>query len=103
MSTPRLEETILSGTSVRSPYYFNGRLLSAEDLAAEHAAALARERSLGRALGAGVSQGLEVRRQTTSPSSSVVTVSKGVAFNRCGEIVELCEDITLLLEKPAAA
>ncbi len=104
MSTPRLEETILSGTSVRSPYYFNGRLLSAEDLAAEHAASLARERSLGRALGTGISHGLEVRLvETPSGTTSTVSVTKGLALNRCGHAVELCEDISLILEKPAAS
>ncbi len=103
-TTSRLEQTILSGGSIRSPYYFNGRLLSAEDLSAEHAATVARERGIARAIGSGVSYGLDVRLdESVSPPAAQVTVSRGLAINRCGETVELCDDATLLLEKPSGA
>ncbi|MFM7100253.1 MAG: hypothetical protein ACKO3N_03680, partial [Verrucomicrobiota bacterium] len=103
MSTPpRLEQTILSGGSIRSPFYFNGRLLSAEDLSAEHSASLARESRLGRALGSGVSFGLDVQRDAEAPPQvAQVTVSRGLAINRGGETIELSEDIPLRLERPA--
>lgn len=103
MSTPRLEEIILSGRSVRTPFYFNGRLLSAEDLGAEHDAALARERSLARSIGAGVVHGLTVRADGAAANgAAIVTVTPGLALNRCGQAVELCDEVSLTLERPAS-
>ena len=60
---------------MRWPNYVNGRLLTADDLAAEQSATMSREqRWLGAAIGPGVVEGLEV---TGSPGSQALQVSAG--------------------------
>ncbi len=103
MPNHTLDEVILGAASARSPYYFNGRLLTAEDLWAEHDAGLARERSLGRIDGSGVALGLDVSLSSSATASPIVVrITRGLALNRCGQVIELCEDITLALERPSA-
>jgi hypothetical protein len=73
--------------------FFNGRLLSGEDMAAEQQANRAGRRLLGKALGAGVAYGLEVIRTVgAADTDPYVTVQPGLALNEDGQ--------TLLLEKP---
>jgi len=100
MSNPTLEALVLSAASVRSPYFFNGRLLSREDLAAEHTALRSHDRQLGRVLGSGVACGFAIEEKSRN-SPVTVTVSAGLALNECGTVIELAEDILLELKKPA--
>src|SRR5215218_8594504 len=73
--------------------FFNGRLLSAEDLTVEQSANRAQARHLGVAIGTGVSYGLEVRRTEPPPGSKTkdlqVEVKAGLALNDCGEVLHL--------------
>src|SRR5512139_1147004 len=101
MSTFDLITPILE-RGIRSTNFFNGRLLSAEDLRTEQGANRQQHGQLGRAIGDGVAFGLEVSRSTAvSPSlpgtSSVVRVTAGMAVNRKGQALELPEDVDVAL------
>ena len=71
---------------VRWPHYVNGRLLTAQDLAATQAAVLARESWLGSMVGAGVAHGFEV---TGSSGTTVLQVSPGTGVCLGGTAVHL--------------
>ena len=93
------------GGGIRTVNFFNGRLLTGEDLTREQQAnGLARLR-LGRAIGDGVAHGFEV---TVAPGTSnvrpVVRVTAGLAVNREGRALELPADTELRLtrERPGA-
>jgi hypothetical protein len=106
----QLNQAILTG-GIRSTNFFNGRLLSGEDMTTEQAAILERACRLGQAVGSGVAWGLEVQMKTTSingspptSASPVLTVSAGLAINRCGQPVKLTNavDVTLVRQSAAA-
>src|SRR6185369_7493917 len=94
---------ILEGC-IRSTNFFNGRLLSGEDMSAEQAAISERFCRLGQAVGAGVAYGLQVevkkaaageaRDEKTSP---VLTIKPGLAVNRCGQAVKLANPVDVAL------
>ncbi|MFB6247924.1 MAG: hypothetical protein ABEL97_05070 [Salinibacter sp.] len=65
--------------------FFNGRVLTAEDLQTEQAAHATERRRLGRALGTGVLRGLSVQRA----SDTTVTVQSGQGLAPSGRVVEL--------------
>ncbi|HKJ92858.1 MAG TPA: hypothetical protein VJ957_06805, partial [Longimicrobiales bacterium] len=93
------------GGGIRDPYFFNGRLLSAEDMGALQKAEVQRLRRIGRVLGAGVAFGLDVRLNDTSTAEQpVLSVTPGVALDHRGEALELPEavDVTLLRDEPAS-
>ena len=79
--------------------YFNGRLLSSEDLARDQRAHRDARRRLGQAVGDGVAIGLEVFEASgqTSASSPVITVQPGVAVNRKGHALSLAHAVDLRL------
>jgi hypothetical protein len=85
---------------LKSIKFFNGRLLSAEELTTEQRANGRAHERLGRALGDGVVRGLEVSAQllTTPPT---VTVQAGLAFNRAGQAVRLGNTTLVGLYAPA--
>lgn len=88
--TTRLEEAFTAADSIRSVNFFNGRLLTGEDLRREQLAEQARLARLGEATGAGVVRGLEVERVFGSPPEQpVVTVKAGAAVARSGLVLEL--------------
>lgn len=78
---------------VALPNFFNGRILSAEDLRLVLTADRRHRSLLGRALGPGVATGLRVTRSTSSGSAGVVRVSEGVAVNSRGETIDLPADL----------
>jgi hypothetical protein len=84
---------------LRSTHFFNGRLLSAEDLALEQNRSHEVGRRLGRAIGAGVARGLEVYQTpgTSTPSSPSVTIRAGLAISPRGEALGLSSDTELSL------
>ena len=85
MPTPtELNIPILEGGLERIPF-FNGRVLTAEDLSTEQAANAQERRRLGRALGTGVIDGLFVRKT----SDKTVTVEPGLGLAPSGQMVEL--------------
>ncbi|HLM66271.1 MAG TPA: hypothetical protein VK358_02035 [Longimicrobium sp.] len=95
MSTELLEPVVNDG--VRLTHFFNGRVLTAEDLRREQDAARDRHRGLAGAVGEGVVRGLEVaplRRDLPAPT---VRITAGLAFNRDGDPVDLPRDVELRL------
>ncbi|HLA64803.1 MAG TPA: hypothetical protein VK610_10280, partial [Rhodothermales bacterium] len=78
---------------LRRIHYFNGRVLTAEDLAVEQTTLRERDRRLGRALGTGVVEGLEVAAAATPRPS--VTIAAGLALNPEGEALVLAKPVTI--------
>lgn len=98
MSNQFLEANFNGG--LQAPHYFNGRLLSAEDLQADQSATLMHESWLGRASGYGVIEGLMV---TQVRGTASVQITAGTGLNRVGQFIRLPNDIILsLLQQPAA-
>jgi hypothetical protein len=84
--------------------FFNGRLLTGDDLRNEQVAQEARLARLGRVIGEGVAGGLDVREDaaTSTARNPAVTVTAGVALSRSGLALELATSIDLALARPAA-
>src|SRR5690242_6690299 len=100
----QLQQPLLSG-GLRSVNFFNGRLLSAEDLSQDQSANRQAHQYLGQAIGAGVASGLEVREKTgvSTRTAPVVTVAAGLAVNRLGQALPLAEATDIALVRPAVA
>jgi hypothetical protein len=96
MSAVELLQPLLGGGLQRNNF-FNGRLLSAEDLRAEQEAERRQQAHLARAAGDGISWGLGVKLLSAGASSPRVTVSKGVALNRLGDVLHLPSDAEVTL------
>jgi hypothetical protein len=93
---------------IRNNYFFNGRLLSAEDLREEQVANSEARRRLGLAIGEGVASGLYVSEAgdgISTRSAPVVTVTSGLAINRRGSMLVLNEatDVSLVRPTPPGA
>src|SRR5437667_104216 len=90
MTTRNLAEAILD-SGIRSIHFFNGRLLSGEDLSQEQDANQEERRRAGQAWGEGVAFGLEVAETTgiSAKDAPVVTVEAGLAVNRGGPTLAL--------------
>ena len=100
MSTRQLSEVITSG-GIRSINFFNGRLLSAEDMTQEQGTRRDADALLGRSLGAGIACGLEVSGAASSGAVPVVTVQAGLAINAMGQALRLSDAVDLSLVRPA--
>jgi hypothetical protein len=96
-----LLQPLLAG-GIQRNHFFNGRLLSAEDLRAEQDASREQARSLALGLGEGVATGLDVLPAPASPPSATPTlrITAGVGFNRLGDPLRLAQDGTLRLVPP---
>lgn len=83
--------------------YFNGRLLSGEDLGRDQIANREARRRIGQAIGHGVAFGLEVFESPggSSKSAPVLTVQPGTAIARDGHTLSLGRSIDLQLVRPA--
>ncbi|MFL6254447.1 MAG: hypothetical protein ACJ74T_05470 [Pyrinomonadaceae bacterium] len=81
------------GGGVRSVNFFNGRVLSGEDLSDEQEAQRRARRLLGRGVGEGVAFGFEVSEAAESSTTQfpVITVEPGIAVNRSGQTLRLGE------------
>lgn len=78
--------------------FFNGRLLSAEDLKTESRANHDTQRRLGRSIGDGVIAGLVVREASGSTAAApIVTVTAGLAIDRRGNPIRLAADTDVSL------
>jgi hypothetical protein len=86
---------------LKSIKFFNGRLLSGEDLTTEQDANRRAHERLGRAIGDGVVDGLEVTAQP-SANAPTVTVQAGLAINRAGNAVRLVNATDVALYASAA-
>lgn len=91
-STP-LNTPILEDGLERIPF-FNGRVLTAEDLQTEQKGNAEERRRLGRGLGTGVLEGLSVRRGSGDPPTTVV-VERGLGLAPSGRVVELPQRATV--------
>jgi hypothetical protein len=96
MSTIYLEEPLTAG-GIQTINFFNGRLLSGEDLTHEQAMNLLGQRRLGKAIGTGVAFGLEVEKNEgqKTTSSPVLSVKHGLAVNPEGQSLWVQNDIEL--------
>src|SRR5687768_1196782 len=110
MRTTDLLKPYLEDDALRSTNFFNGRLLTAEDLRREQSVRREWERRLGDAMGDGIAFGLEVEATAVaSGEPPTITVSAGAAINREGSMVCLQHDVEVSLregtgsEAPAGA
>lgn len=96
-------QTPILNNLTRSVNFFNGRLLTGEDLTAEQQTNRAAHNMLGQAIGSGVVYGLEVSQSVklSSPQTPVLTVTKGLAINRGGAQLLLAADTDVSLIRPA--
>jgi hypothetical protein len=93
MTTLELLDPMLRG-GIRNTHFFNGRLLTAEDLRAEQQANRQRHQQLGLAIGAGVVEGFDVRLAPSGNAAKpVLRVAKGLAITRKGAVLALAEDV----------
>jgi hypothetical protein len=104
MSATELDQPVVDG-GIASVNFFNGRLLTGEDLSREQRAATERGRRLGRALGTGVACGLEVAEAlgVSSRNRPVLRVEPGLAVNADGTALELADRTDVLLVRDTAA
>ncbi|HVF41421.1 MAG TPA: hypothetical protein VM936_00325 [Pyrinomonadaceae bacterium] len=104
MNRVDLLEPLLDG-GIANTNFFNGRLLSAEDLRAEQKAGRRQRAQLGVAVGEGVVDGLWVERAATGGElAAVLRVSAGLALNRGGQPLALPADTEVaLVRAPDAA
>lgn len=93
MPTVDLHEALLTD-GLRHPYFFNGRVLTAEALQAEQTAQHTHTRRLGQSLGTGVVRGLEVRIGQATGKQPTVIVTAGLAMNRAGQVLAVPDSVT---------
>src|ERR671928_2086509 len=98
MDAKQLTEAITDG-GIFSTNFFNGRLLSGEDLTREQEANRAARQRLGQAIGAGIAYGLEVAKPegVDTRLTPMVRVEAGMAVNARGETLVLKEPTQLSL------
>lgn len=97
-------QTAVQGSELRSVNFFNGRLLTGDDLSREQDAQRATRLALGRAIGTGVACGLEVSVADNSrPAAPTVLVEAGLATNHLGQTLSLpCRTEVSLGTPPAS-
>lgn len=93
----KLSEPILDNASDSGNFFsnfFNGRLLTADALKADQLANRQQRRLLGRAVGDGVVEGLDVTIVSAGGvgTQPVVAVTKGLALSRSGQVLQLHTD-----------
>src|SRR5262249_60390177 len=86
MDVAQLLEPVLSG-GIKDTHFFNGRILTADDLRTMQTAARQHDAQLGRAIGDGVAYGLEVSVGSIDSSTGRVAlaITAGLAFNGVGQ------------------
>lgn len=104
MSATELLQPILDG-GIRYVKFFNGRLLSGEDLSDEQAANREGRKRLGQSLGEGVALGLEVSEAAglSKRDAPVLTINAGMAVNRQGQTLKLAAPNSLSLIRQSIA
>jgi hypothetical protein len=103
MTLTQLRTPILDG-GIKSINFFNGRLLSGEDLSQEKAANKQARQQLGQTSGDGIAYGLEVKETSgqSTKQSPIVTVNAGLALNRLGQTLPLAQAVDVALVRPPA-
>jgi hypothetical protein len=102
MSTTALLTPIVDG-AIRSIKFFNGRLLTGEDLTTEQTANREARNRVGVAVGDGVVSGLEVSINQAVTSPPTVTVQPGLAVNRHGKPLRLSAPVDVTLVQSASS
>jgi hypothetical protein len=99
VSTQTLGNPVLSGSALRWINFFNGRLLTGDDLRGEQSTLRARLQQHGLLTGTGVAYGLEVQETagTSTPQNPVVTVAGGLAGSPSGLALWLPSSVDLSL------
>ena len=98
-----LQQPVLDD-ALHSINFFNGRLLSARDLTLEQSAYREADRRLGRAMGDGIADGLEVSiAPDSSKSAPTVRVEAGLAVNRRGDALALPSRTDVALVRSSTA
>lgn len=97
-----LQEPIATD-GIRTVNFFNGRLLTGNDMSREQAARRAADARIGLALGDGVASGLEVTYAglVAPDKRPAVTIAPGIAVNRLGHTLCLTQSIELALSRAA--
>ncbi len=95
-------QTPILNSRTRSINFFNGRLLTGDDLTAEQQANRAAHALLGQAAGWGIVYGLEVQEsaQLSTVQAPVLNIRKGLAVNRRGVTLLLTDDADISLVRP---
>jgi hypothetical protein len=103
VSAQGLDQPVVSASALRSVNFFNGRLLTGDDLQREQATNQARLARVGRADGEGVAYGLEVtpRPAASTNARPVVQIAPGLALSRSGIALELSAPVEVSLLHPA--
>src|SRR6185503_6560377 len=99
MSTAELLKPILE-SGIRSVNFFNGRLLTGEDMSREQLANREARKLIGQAVGDGIAYGFEVAKTPGAGTAPRLTVQPGLALNRCGEALRLASAADLSLVRP---
>src|SRR2546421_500500 len=86
-------------SELRAVNFFNGRFVSGEDLTEEQNAQRAAHQFLGRAIGDGVVDGLEIAESAfdSTAQAPLLAVRAGTAVNRRGEVLRLPADMLVRL------
>lgn len=102
MSSLKLLEPLLD-EGIRTTNYFNGRILSAEDLRVDQAATRTRDTLLGQALGMGVVKGLKVSVLQAGGTAPILAITAGLALAEDGQVLELPSSVELELARVEVA
>jgi len=96
----QLQQPVTDG-AIRAVRFFNGRLLTANDLTRQQQARREADRYLGLALGDGVAFGLDVTedRQQSEPGHPVIRIEAGLAINRLGQTLRLRDPTSVALTR----
>src|SRR4030081_3451367 len=97
--------TPIVNNRTRSVNFFNGRLLTGEDLTAEQKVNRVAHSLLGQAVGSGVAYGLDVAEsaQLSTVQIPVLSIKQGLAINPNGGTLLLDNDVDISLVRPAGA
>jgi hypothetical protein len=98
MDVAQLLEPVVAG-GIKDTHFFNGRILTADDLRTMQAAARQHDAQLARAIGDGVAYGLQVSIAPASAGGSqvVLHVERGLALNPLGERAALSSAVDVAL------
>jgi hypothetical protein len=93
----QLLEPVLTG-GIKDTYFFNGRILTADDLRTMQAAGRQHDAQLGRAIGDGVAYGLELTNvSAATDTDAILHITPGLALNRFGDRVALAGGVDVAL------
>jgi hypothetical protein len=97
VNVTQLLEPVLTG-GIKDTHFFNGRILTADDLRTMQAAGRQHDAQIGRAIGDGVAYGLEITNvSAATDTKAILRVTRGLALNRFGERVALGGSVDVAL------